>query len=98
MGFLIVWLLFGVATGVIAAGKGRSGLGWFLLGCVIGVFGLVIIACLPSLKAQEVVVARADPQLTQPTKTCPECAETVLSAANVCKHCGHRFDGQMRTA
>ena len=26
------------------------------------------------------------------TKTCPDCAETVLAAANVCKHCGYRFD------
>jgi hypothetical protein len=25
------------------------------------------------------------------TKNCPECAETVLAAARVCKHCGHRF-------
>ncbi len=26
------------------------------------------------------------------TKTCPKCAESVLSAAQVCKHCGHRFE------
>lgn len=26
-------------------------------------------------------------------KTCPDCAETVLEAANVCRFCGHRFDG-----
>ncbi|MGN6275144.1 MAG: zinc ribbon domain-containing protein [Solirubrobacterales bacterium] len=26
------------------------------------------------------------------TKACPDCAETVLEAARVCKHCGHRFD------
>jgi hypothetical protein len=26
------------------------------------------------------------------TKTCPDCAETVLTAARVCKHCGYRFD------
>lgn len=26
-------------------------------------------------------------------RTCPECAETIKSAANVCKHCGHRFRG-----
>ena len=26
------------------------------------------------------------------TKTCPDCAETVLAAARVCKHCGYRFD------
>lgn len=25
------------------------------------------------------------------TKTCPDCAETVLAAARVCKHCGHEF-------
>jgi hypothetical protein len=25
------------------------------------------------------------------TKECPDCAETVLVAANVCKHCGHQF-------
>lgn len=28
----------------------------------------------------------------QPTKTCPDCAERVLNAARVCKHCGYRFD------
>jgi Uncharacterised protein family UPF0547 len=29
-----------------------------------------------------------------PTQTCPDCAETVLAAARVCKHCGYRFDAQ----
>jgi hypothetical protein len=27
-------------------------------------------------------------------KKCPDCAEQVLSEANVCKHCGARFNGQ----
>lgn len=26
------------------------------------------------------------------TKTCPDCAETVLAAARVCKHCGYEFN------
>jgi ribosomal protein L37AE/L43A len=26
------------------------------------------------------------------TKVCPDCAETVLGEARVCKHCGHQFD------
>jgi hypothetical protein len=26
-----------------------------------------------------------------PTKKCPDCAETVLADAKVCKHCGYRF-------
>jgi hypothetical protein len=25
-------------------------------------------------------------------KTCPDCAEQVLAAARVCKHCGYRFE------
>ena len=27
-----------------------------------------------------------------PTRECPDCAETVLAAARVCKHCGYRFE------
>lgn len=27
-----------------------------------------------------------------PTKTCPDCAEEILAAARVCKHCRCRFD------
>jgi hypothetical protein len=27
------------------------------------------------------------------TKACPECAETVLAAARICRHCRYRFDG-----
>lgn len=26
------------------------------------------------------------------TKTCPECAETVLAAARRCRYCGHTFE------
>lgn len=28
------------------------------------------------------------------TKDCPDCAETVLAAARICKHCRFRFDGE----
>jgi uncharacterized protein UPF0547 len=27
----------------------------------------------------------------RPRKRCPQCAENVLGAANVCRHCGHQF-------
>jgi hypothetical protein len=29
------------------------------------------------------------------TKTCPDCAEAVLEAARVCKHCGHEFAAEV---
>jgi hypothetical protein len=44
---------------------------------------------------QRVPDVPAAPALTEaapkPTKKCPDCAETVLADARVCKHCGYRF-------
>jgi len=31
------------------------------------------------------------PVTVEPTKRCPDCAEEILAAARVCKHCGARF-------
>jgi hypothetical protein len=47
----------------------------------------------PTRAPSEPQAARVDlPTLSEePTKTCPDCAETVLVAARVCKHCGYRF-------
>lgn len=97
MGFLVLWLIFGIITGVIASSKGRSGIGWFLIGCIIGIFGIILVAVLPSLKPQAVTVTNPSTMTLvndgRPTKNCPECGETVLQVANVCKHCGARFNG-----
>jgi hypothetical protein len=35
----------------------------------------------------------ATPDVEEPTRRCPECAETILAAARMCKHCGARLDG-----
>ena len=37
-----MWLLFGVVTAVTAANKGRNWFGWFVLGVLLGPFGLIL--------------------------------------------------------
>jgi hypothetical protein len=69
---------------------GHPGIGLY----VAGVGGLLMLLggwqiriAKPSPGGSSVAAANED----RPTKTCPECAETVLEAARVCKHCGFRF-------
>jgi hypothetical protein len=43
-------------------------------------------------KSPRIEQTTGEPRLDeQPTKKCPDCAETVLEEARVCKHCGYRF-------
>ena len=36
MGWVIFWVLCGVASSIIGGNKGRSGFAWFLFGCLVG--------------------------------------------------------------
>lgn len=42
MGMVLIWLLFAIFSAVIASNKGRSGVGWFLIGLLFGPFGLIV--------------------------------------------------------
>lgn len=45
---LLLLLLFGILTAVVASKKGRNGFGWFLIGLFTGLLGLAIaLAMLP---------------------------------------------------
>lgn len=39
----------------------------------------------------KVPTATSPPDDSRPTKKCPDCAETILADAHVCKHCGYRY-------
>lgn len=81
-----LWFLFGAVALVIANSRGRSGCGWFIAGCLLGPFALVV-AALPSLVR--------DPNApTEKTHVkCPDCGELVRIEARVCKHCGCNLAG-----
>ena len=49
----IFWLMCAVTTAVIASSKGRSGFGWFLIGFIGGIFGLIAVCAMPAIKAEE---------------------------------------------
>ena len=68
-------------------------LGWTLIGWVVAL-AMAVAGARPSTQ-HRVSDASGPPApakvATNTTKKCPDCAETVLSDAKVCKHCRYRF-------
>lgn len=53
MELLLFWLIFAVASAVVASSKNRSGFGWFILGLLFSFVALIIVAILPALDPKE---------------------------------------------
>jgi hypothetical protein len=83
MTFIIFWLGCAIVTAIVASSKGRSGIGWFILGCLLPLFALLLVALMPAIKAR-------DPLAPSPSThvRCPDCREFVYKDASKCKHCG----------
>jgi hypothetical protein len=95
--FLLVWLLFGVASAIVASNKGRSGFGWFLLGILLGPFGLIFALIVSKIERPAdpyipLPALTADQFLDQETKKCPHCAEVIKLEATKCRFCLETFD------
>ena len=57
---LIIMVVCGMITSAIANSKGRSVVGWFFGGFLLGLIGIIIVAVLPNLKTQKEKEAYAD--------------------------------------
>lgn len=83
--WIVLWILMGVVSAVIASNKGNNGCVAFVLGVMLGPFGLLISAVTSENKS-EMRKRSGD------TKKCPYCAEYVKAEALVCKHCGRKLN------
>jgi len=79
MMYIIVAIIFGVVSGTVACDKGRSAIGWFLAGLMIGPFALAVIALPTKPKSGRYA-------------ECPACFEIVKDEASVCRFCGTAFE------
>jgi hypothetical protein len=61
------------------------------LGIAIYIAGVGAVLSVIGVWVMRRTAEAAPVQPAQVTKQCPDCAETILAEANVCKHCGYRF-------
>ena len=84
----IIWLFFAVLVGVYASKRGRSGIGWFFLACIIS----PLLAFLAALAVGPLKSTSSQSALPYETHVrCPDCRELVFYDARVCKHCGAKL-------
>ena len=72
--FWLVTFVFGIVASMIAYGRGRNSLGWFVAGTFLGPFALVVALLPPTERAGMFV-------------KCSACREVVMADAATCRYC-----------
>lgn len=77
--YVLVAVIFGVVSGLIARVKGRSTMAWFVAGLIIGPFALIVAAMPPKAREGHLI-------------ECPACCEVVQAEARICHYCGSQIE------
>jgi hypothetical protein len=73
--YVVIALLFGIATGIIGRRKGSSFFIWLLIGAILPLLGLVA-----------VILYRSEKE--EPERRCPRCGKVLKLYVQVCPVCG----------
>ncbi|MDX1755867.1 MAG: hypothetical protein R3175_07410 [Marinobacter sp.] len=87
---VVLWIICGGVSAMIANHKGRDAFPWFLIGVIFGPLGIlasIVVSSTDAKKEKQAIIQGS-------MKQCPRCAEAVKSAAVVCKHCGANLEAE----
>ncbi|MCL5028859.1 MAG: zinc ribbon domain-containing protein, partial [Bacteroidetes bacterium] len=87
---LILSLVIGIITNLVAIRKNRNQYAWFFIGFFFGLIGLIASLIVPKLHINSKnKYSNASNNVFE--KKCPDCAEIIKAEAKMCRFCGRIF-------
>lgn len=80
MFYVIGWVAVGACAAIVAGSKGRSPVGWLILGAFFGPLATTAACFMPA-------VIRKEAPPTPVRRICPHCANEIAPSARLCRWC-----------